>query len=135
MKQLRLIITITGFSLLLFAGKAWSQPTSQGISQGSLDSLQRRMLKDSLSVSDGIIDTISMIRTQFREATAAVYQETGLSEEQRRQRFAILKDNTNQQVKDLLGNTLFNRYLHLIQGVRQRRGNPTGSNPLSGVVQ
>lgn len=120
--------------IMLIALNANGQITGNGSSYKINDSIQRQIIKDSLHVDDGVIDQIQEIREAFRQSTKSVYDDTSLTEGEKQQRLSGLKQEANQQVEQLLGKSLFNRYLRLIDARRGRQGVSSATKPLTGVV-
>lgn len=128
-------INIAGLvMIMLIALNVNGQITGNGSSYKINDSIQRQIIKDSLHVGDGVIDQIQEIREVFRQSTKLVYADASLTESGKQQRLSGLKQGANQQIEQLLGKSLFNRYLGLIEARRARQGTPAAVEPLTGVV-
>jgi len=131
----RMKINIAGIAMImLITSNVNGQTTGNGPSYKINDSIQRQIIKDSLHVSDEVIDQVQEIREAFRQSTKSVYANTSLTESGKQQRLSTLKQEVNQQIEQLLGTSLFDRYLRLIDARRARQGISTAIEPLTGVV-
>jgi exopolysaccharide biosynthesis protein len=79
------------------------------------DSLQRRMLRDSLQMSDTTITLLYALRDRYLKKAAAVRSDTSLSAEKQNAINDALKSNTNASIRVMLGDGLYDRYTLMIR--------------------
>lgn len=109
-----LLIIATTFSVLV-----------NGQSESSADSLQRRLMRDSLKVSDAAITKVFTIRNNFLTTSAQITAVNTLTEAQKNSALRALASQTNAVIQNTLGGAAYDQYTQMI---RRRMINKYGTN-------
>jgi vacuolar-type H+-ATPase catalytic subunit A/Vma1 len=103
-------------SLLLFFLLALSNLLgAQGTSDDSADSLQRVVMKDSLHLADKVITEIFAIRENYVLQSTKVSKDALLDEPKRTGVMQTLITQTNDGIKNLMGESAYSHYIEMIK--------------------
>lgn len=110
MKKLTTFLLIT--SAFLFSGTAvFAQQTGGGGQKGQMKEMMRQQLKDSLNLSDALIDSVMAIREEMQPKVREVVMDQSLKEEDKKTKMEAIRKEmhdrfikaglTEEQVKSL----------------------------------
>jgi|SRR5882724_4882257 len=99
--------------------------------QDSADSLQRTMMKDSLDASDSAITSVFSIRNNFLLRSDQITMDSTLNDAQKNSAMQLLATQTNEGIKNALGNTAYEHYTDMIRRRMTNRPNGSGQQPLA----
>jgi len=108
-KQIRII-----FLTSLIIG-SFETAFAQEATNDSADSLQRKMMKDSLNVTDSVITAVFNIRNNFLVQSNEINGDTTLSEDARTTAMQMLISETNLGIKNALGTEAYDHYILIIR--------------------
>lgn len=124
MKVIRLMFIFGMFCLstTLFAqGPGQGRPGGRG-GQMNMDTLQAK-----LSLSDDQVEEFKAINIQMREKRRELFEASDGDRESMRESMRGLRDETNQQIKDILTLEQWNKYEEFLKQMREnRRNRPEG---------
>lgn len=122
MKYLSNTLLLILFNLLIH-GNATAQGGMKEEMQAA-DSALRSTLKDSLQVSDETVTALFSIRDGFFNKSNEIYANGTPSIKEQDSRIRTLRKETNESIKALLGNNIYNRYVQMIEvRIRKRNSN------------
>jgi len=108
MKKIFITLTVNIlFFLFPFIGK--------GQENTSADSLQRIIMKDSLALSDSVIDRIFIARTHFITESARITADNRLTENEKETAMTNLVSETNNYILAQMGTVKFQSYTAMIR--------------------
>ena len=120
--------TIIYLSLVFIAICSFNRVRAQ---EDSADSLQRVIMKDSLSVSDSVISQVFSIRNNFLTQAAQISADSSLSDPQKNTARQSLITATNSAITLALGETVYEKYLQMIRRRMTIRPMMNGREPLA----
>lgn len=82
---------------------------------GSADSVQRKLMKDSLSLNDQVITQVLAIRAHYLTESERIAKDSLYTEEQRDSLIAALIGQTNEGIKILMGVVVYEKYNDMIK--------------------
>src|SRR5262245_45340624 len=91
--------------------------------QPAVDSMQKVLMRDSLSLNDSIIEKVILSRVNYLKNAEEVRLNQGLTTDQQNAAISALREQTNENIRALLGEEKFQRYMQLIRN-RMRKRNP-----------
>jgi len=94
--------------------------------QRTMDSTHRKLMMDSLRVRDTVINEIFNLREAYLRKTVRIRTDSSMNQSQQRNALALIRRQTNFEIKLLLGDAKFEKYVQMIRS-RMRTRNPTGS--------
>jgi len=99
--------------------------------QMQIDSLQRIVMRDSLQINDSLVTQIFTMRDSYLRQVIEVRLDSTLTELQQYNEVSIIRTQTNENIKSLLGSVLYDRYIQMISDRIHKRsiiGTPLASD-------
>lgn len=105
---------------------------AQGTSEtANTDSIQRILMRDSLQMSDGLINEVLAIRHNYFISAEQIRSNGNLNPEQQNNQIQTLRAQTTSGLKALLGTELYERYSEMIERRMRLRNPALNSKPLA----
>ncbi len=111
------------------------EQTERSVLQPRLDSIQRIIMRDSLSVSDETITAIYAIREEYFQKVKQVRRDTALTLAEQENKLQQLRKKINDGIREHLGEKAYEHYLQMIRGKVKKRTGQTDTKPLAGVTE
>jgi hypothetical protein len=90
------------------------------------DSLQRILISDSLQIDDSIITKLFYIRDNYLQQVIQIRLDSTLSDLQTDNAISLIRTQTNDRIKELLGEEIYEKYTQMIL-MRMRKKSIVGS--------
>lgn len=118
-------VFFVSFVLLLFNGNIQAQDTQY------IDSVQRKLMKDSLQINDTMINQVFAVRDTMYVQINAVRIDTTILTEEKNIQISLIRNNTNSSIMQIMGEEKYQQYTEMIRRWLSRRNSPS-SEPLAG---
>jgi hypothetical protein len=115
-KSLKMILLSITMLFVLVSARA-----QEGTIMNRLDSIQASLMRDSLNVSDSTIIAFLNTKNNFTSSAKAIRSNQSLTPAQQVAQVQQLRMQTNNSLRSLLGNELYERFIQMI-GRRTRPG-------------
>src|SRR5215213_295385 len=102
-------------AFFLFSEICHAQTTDQLSIQQSTDSALRIVLKDSLNIGDADVSQIFAVRDSLFKKTQTIRNHTGLTVAEQNEQITALRSQTNDDIKTILGQPKYEKYLDMIR--------------------
>lgn len=96
---------------------------AQNGSQQAIDSTQRKIMKDSLQITDQIINQIFAVRNSMTVKIIALRRDTMLSANVVNVQIAAVRNTASTSIRQILGNQKYQQYTDMIRRWVSRRTN------------
>jgi hypothetical protein len=120
-KSLIAVLVVTFCACVVNAQQPQNEPE-----QRQSDSLQRIVMRDSLTVSDSVITRIFAIRNEYFQEVQNTRSDAQASKAQRDSTIASIREQTNRSIKELLGIEAYEKYLRMIRNNMRKRNSGNG---------
>jgi hypothetical protein len=123
-----------GVMAICFSLVSKAQNTQEELhARQSVDSFQRVKMKDSLQITDQVVNQIFAVRDSMVQRINSVRSNSALSSSEQDIQVSSIRNETNEAIKAILGEEKYLRYLEMItNSLRQR--NKVNELPLAGEV-
>lgn len=124
MKIIKALTVVMVFILVSMHGQAqqpqFTSPVPQiestQLQKQKADSIQRKLMKDSLNLSDQVITQVFTTRDNYSIQADQIHANQTLSPGEKSAALAALRLDTNNAIKELMGETAFQKYTEMIVG-------------------
>src|SRR5215216_3818468 len=110
-----------------------AQLTEIQLTQQRADSLQRIIMKDSLGITDEQVTQVFTVRDTLLQKTKLIRSNASLTVEQQNGLVTDIRNQANNNIQAILGQTAYQHYLDMI--LRKLAFRNTGTDPLAGATE
>lgn len=89
------------------------------------DVKQNKLMKDSLQLSDSVIQKVVILRQYYLSNTSLIRYDSTLTNQQQDDKITIIRNQTNEGIKNAMGDDKYEKYKLLIKG-RMKTHNSNG---------
>jgi hypothetical protein len=118
--------------LVVFAAFFNTKATAQTYpSQVQMDNAERKVLKDSVGVSDEVINSLFDLRNQYFTKSDEIHKNKSFTELKKAQFLQELANETNKSINKVMGDVAFQKYMTMIERNKRLRKSTSNRPPLA----